>query len=709
MTIKPGRWQLAVLMAFALLVAASINAFVSPVRGVSSFNIVLQFDQTGDAIDPCVEPFPTCGEDADLAATMIAAAQHWEDIIEDDHEILISFRWVDESDPSASIIETDAAGRPTEALIRIPANRSYFYDSTPHDDDEFDMQARLYRTVHPDEKVEAFQGAPLEIFEVAYIGKELDDDQSADILSIVLHEMGHSLGLADDILEARPVPACTEDDDPYYHLDPDLTGGADFALKAFIGSGDFDCAHLALGGITACKPPPGDQDTTSSEPSTVDGLTIGECTSHQALLWVSEYPSSRHRPGIADILAVATASGWEEINLPRKYSLAPGPLIWDEGESWLGGRVPDAGDDVYIVNQEDQVTVDSFDPGGVARNITITDGNVLNVFFHDFHVGEEIVLEGEGTRLSADADSIVHAFSTVVGEGSILDVPFAGMMDSTHIESQGEIRGGDGTIDVVVLANNGLIRGNGGLLTFTSSSIDDPFDLDGIGIDSRIEALVGDLTFQGSIHDPVLAGIFVGPGHFITFAEGWEQQALVTTSHVLTLTGGNLQATINGFSRLNGPLVVNQIGRFTDEVNFEPPAQLALSVGGLVPGSGHDQLRIEDEVDFEGELVVELLPAFAQNPNDRYTIVTYESHTGEFDMETLPALEGGLAFVLDYGATALDLVVGFAGGTPGTPQCHGQAAAHQAQEHGGMKKAADFHGYPSVQAFQDAIEEFCEG
>jgi hypothetical protein len=176
----------------------------------------------------------------------------------------------------------------------------------------------------------------------------------------------------------------------------------------------------------------------------------------------------------------------------------------------------------------------------------------------------------------------------------------------------------------------------------------------------------------------------------------------------LTLTGGASQATINGFSRLNGSVVVNQIGRFTDEVDFEPLATLELSVGGLMPGAGHDQLRIEDEVDFEGELVVSLLPSFVQNPNDRYTLVTYESHTGEFDAATLPALEGGLTFLLDYGANGLDLVVGFAGGTPGAPNCQGQVTSQQAQEHGGMKKAADFHGYPSVQTFQDAIEEFCE-
>jgi hypothetical protein len=707
MLISPVRLRLAGLCLAILLFVALQNLTITPAGGVSSFNITLEFDQTGDAVDPCAGMFPTCGHDDDLAAAMLAAAQHWKDIIEDDHTIHIRFRWVDESLPSADVTETDANGRPTEALIRIPAGRSYFYDPTPGVDEEFDMRVRLFRTTHPQEKTEAFQGMPLEIFEAGYNGLQIQN-VGADLFTHILHEIGHSLGLSPDILEERPVPACT-DADPYYALDPDLTGGADFSLKAFEGSMGFDCAHLALGGITACKPPPGDQDTTSSEPSTFPPLTIAECTAHQALMWASEYPSSRARPSIADILAVSTASGWEQINLPRKYSLAPGPRLWADGDTWLGGRVPDGGDDVYIVNQQQDVTVDSFEANGVARNLTITDGNVLNVFFHEFEVDEDIVLEGQGTRLSADTSAVVHAFRTLVGEGSILDVPFNGMFDSFYITSDGEIRGGGSSIDVVVLHNEGLIRGNGGLLTFTSTNFDEPFDLDGDGLDSRLQALVGDLAFQDRITDPVLANIQVGAGRFITFADGWEQQASFAAQHLLTLTGGNLEARINGFSRLGGLVVVNQIGRFTDEVDFGPLARLDLSVGGLVPGSGHDQLRIDDEVDFEGQIIVNLLPSFDQNANDRYTLVTYDAHTGEFDTATLPALAGGLVFLLDYGPTALDLVVGFAGGTPGTPQCKGQVTSQQAQEHGGMAKAAQFHGYPSVKALQDAIKEFCDG
>lgn len=705
------------LVGFVLLLLAVATSWPpNTVRSATQFNIVLEYDETGDAIDPCdaEPPLPTCGHTGHLAFILEAAAQHWESIIEDNHEVLMRYRWVPDSDPSAAVVETDADGRPTEILLRFPASFNYFYDPTPQDDEEFFMQPRLYRTTHPQEQAEAFlfnalSQQPPEVFEVSYNGLELEFSQNRDLLTEALHEMGHGLGLAGGIINARPEPACTENVDPWFALDPTLTGGRDFSLRAFDGSSGDDCAHLDLGGITECKPPPGDQDTTSSEPSTVPGLTIAECTAHQALLWVSEYPNARFRPGTADILAIALAAGWEEINLPRKFTLGDG--LWDLTTTWLGNRVPDVTNDVYIVNQQDEpVVIDSFEPGGVARNLTITDGNILNVFFEDFLVEERISLQGEGTRLTADANSHVDTFDTSIGSGAILDVPFNGFFDSFYITSFGEIRGGDGLIDVVVLQNNGLIRGNGGLLSFTSSSIDAPFDLDGVvNSGGQLQALAGDLSFDGEITDEVLGRIDIGPGHFITFTQGWTQQSSFNALNRLEMTGGDFEATVNGPSTLNGNVIVNQVARFTSDVEFGETGLLALDVGGLDPGPGHDQLNIDGDVELNGRLSVALTPAFVATPNDRYTLVTYGSRSGEFAVESLPVLNGGLVALLDYGDTQLDLVVGFAGADPDSPNCSGQVASSQAQEHGGMKDAATFHGYPSVKAFQDAIDEFCGG
>jgi hypothetical protein len=47
-------------------------------------------------------------------------------------------------------------------------------------------------------------------------------------------------------------------------------------------------------------------------------------------------------------------------------------------------------------------------------------------------------------------------------------------------------------------------------------------------------------------------------------------------------------------------------------------------------------------------------------------------------------------------------------GTPGKPNCFGQSVSASARQYGGLNAAAAALGYPSVQALQKAILEFCE-
>jgi hypothetical protein len=48
-------------------------------------------------------------------------------------------------------------------------------------------------------------------------------------------------------------------------------------------------------------------------------------------------------------------------------------------------------------------------------------------------------------------------------------------------------------------------------------------------------------------------------------------------------------------------------------------------------------------------------------------------------------------------------------GTPGKPNCFGQSVSALARQYGGLNNAAAALGYPSVQALQKAILEYCEG
>jgi hypothetical protein len=164
----------------ALLVLVALFEGAPQAGGATQFNIVLQYDSSGDGVDPCAdyEPDqPTCGHNADLDLIMQAVAQHWENIIEDNHEILIRYRWAEVSDPSAQIVDLNAAGQPIEAIVRIPVTFNFFYDATPAVDEEFFMQGRLYRTLHPAEQAVAFQGDdPPPVYEV---GSTRSPDNSA--------------------------------------------------------------------------------------------------------------------------------------------------------------------------------------------------------------------------------------------------------------------------------------------------------------------------------------------------------------------------------------------------------------------------------------------------------------------------------------------------------------------------------------------------
>jgi hypothetical protein len=61
------------------------------------------------------------------------------------------------------------------------------------------------------------------------------------------------------------------------------------------------------------------------------------------------------------------------------------------------------------------------------------------------------------------------------------------------------------------------------------------------------------------------------------------------------------------------------------------------------------------------------------------------------------------------GEVVINLVSPVFAGTPGKANCHGKSVSALAQQFGGLNNAAEALGYPSVDALQNAIMEFCEG
>lgn len=750
---KSGHGRL--LVGVLSVLAAQLAAVIGLEEPASAATINVVYDPTvPGTVDPCsqfvideagqIRHLKACagGIDRTPAAHQImdAAAVWFEDIFEDDHEVTIYWGWLppEEKLPDAKVRERDNAGRPTEGQVRIPSEPidDYFYDPTPQADEEFDMRPRLYRTTHPEEQARAFDGSPPEVLEVSYVGRSTVND----LLTDVLHEMGHALGLSGGPT-VGPGPACDGTEDPYFRPNQDLVGGSTMGIKTFDSDKPNEqCVHIELGGIQECKN--GSDEPVykiEDEPSGFGDLTVFECASHQGLFWVSKMVNARVRPGVVDLLALAEAGGWEEVDFPRKYTAGAGD--WATPSTWIGNRVPDPADDVYIVNTSAGTKVWEVPGGATAANLYISDANTLRVAGDPVLVGDRLTIAGSEstagplrlhgtgdepggedevgtatlTRVavgSASGDGTLQAAQGIVEAGGALDLQNSAS-DATFgiLENHGVILG-TGGIEVSNFSNSARIRAAGGILSIRTPVFDpddelaEPvlLDLDGPGLAAtEIMAVDGDLLFGGIIADPVLGSIEVGPGRVIGFTNEWHQQ----TASVLVLDGTSLAATIYGVSQLDGSLGINGIGRFEDSLGLAPSSQVRLSIAGTTQGAEHDFLSVEGLVEIGGTLLLEVAEGYQPAPLDSFIVASYGSRIGEFTEIVGTELGGGLVLVPDYQDEQLVLVAGFAGAGPDDANCTGAAVSAQIEAHGNINQAAKFHGL-SVKELQHAIDDYCD-
>jgi hypothetical protein len=757
---------------------ALLAALLAIAGSAQALQIDLLYDETiPGAVNPCVSEivdgvevplYQACrgpgntfvDRTPDLTATMEAVAEHWEHIIRDNHSVLIRYAWLDPAlgAPDALILQRDGDGRPTESRIRISVNLGFFYDQNPSTDDGFDMRPRLYRTTHPAEHAEAFRealGEPLEVLEVGYHGF----GPGNDLWSIVAHEMGHALGLA-----GVTAPICDPVLDPYFDVPGNLIGGHSLGIKGYefnvtdddgvVTGTQVDCNHLALGGINACKPPGQENVPVTqifNDPSTMPGFTVGECASHQALMWQGQFPLARSKPSIVDILAVRQAGNWEDIRLPRNYALGSGN--WHDDANWIGNRAPDAETDAYIVNQLPMffVTEIGVTANAESASVFVSDENRLRLTNATLKIwdtlvaagpattrgplrppppppagddlGDDLVAPGPVTTVHVAAGGNLEAFDMVVEPGArlLLDAASAKanigeLFNAGTISGRGEIRIG------AELQNTRLIFASGGTLKFFTPPADEVIavpvlDLDGPGAFgsslAAIRAIEGDLVFDGIIANPVRAGITVGPGRSIALPTGWTQGFSGLAAHRLLLDGGATGATIAGSSTLFGRTLVNGLGRFDGNLTVGSGAALHLGIGGLVPITDHDQVVVTQQAALGGNLMLAFTGGFEPAFTNTFTLMTFAGRSGEFDVVEIAnldaLLEGGISFTVNYGPTEVVLAVGLQGGEPGSPNCSGQTTSTQTAIHGNISQAASHHGFPSVKAFMDALKEFCAG
>ena len=196
----------------------------------------------------------------------------------------------------------------------------------------------------------------------------------------------------------------------------------------------------------------------------------------------------------------------------------------------------------------------------------------------------------------------------------------------------------------------------------TTTTMNVPFTNDGI-----VQVNAGSLVFQQGMDNGEnttinLGGGILNPGETLILDTG---DSLIGSG---TLDSNLLNA--GTVSPGSSPGIITVDGDYTQE----SLGSLAIELGGTTAGTDYDQLAVTGAVTFGGTLDVSLIPDFTPTADQSFMIMTYASHTGEFDSLNLPSLSGDLEWKLEYGSTALQLSIPTSvpiGSISGTISCAG--------------------------------------
>jgi hypothetical protein len=335
----------------AKILCAVIAAIWCTGQMATALDLVMTFDDSIAYVD-------SQGVDRthELVGIVEAAKTIWEDIIEDEYTLEITYGWDDLSANTLGV-QGKRLSFDTHDNYGGPARR-WFIDSTPQDHSEFDFSAgeRLYRGAISDHGW--ITGDVPDALELGYVGRPIRPDQGYDLLTVVLHEIGHWLGV--------------KRNDPY-DINPDFVGGAVMEIKA-------DARHLPLSGALM-------------------NTTIGPY---------------RELPSAADVFALASTNGWTRIDLPRKdFFGRSGDQQWLNSFNWAGNQVPGARDSAYLRHGGTVRLAAAFTEFQQVSDLVVADGSEL-------FIEERARLKVEPNPLVSNSDGkvTVHGAGTIVVAGN---------------------------------------------------------------------------------------------------------------------------------------------------------------------------------------------------------------------------------------------------------------------------------------------------
>jgi T5SS/PEP-CTERM-associated repeat protein len=238
-------------------------------------------------------------------------------------------------------------------------------------------------------------------------------------------------------------------------------------------------------------------------------------------------------------------------------------------------------------------------------------------------------------------------------------------------------------------SNHGQLELLGGVLSFTGDLTNAS---DGFVVGN------GSLTMQGGWHNAGTAafsattnvrgtvtndsgGLVVSSGGTTTFYDNVVNNGTIRTSQGSfsvffgtlsgsgTFTGLGTALVEGNLHPGNSPATVN----FDGDLQFGSGAGLNIELGGRMPGSGYDQVRVAHALGLSGTLDVTLINSFQPAHNDTFNILHFASKSGDFAVTNGLDLGNRLRLVPEY--TANDLTLTAVQGGSGTWQGNNNANA----------------------------------
>ncbi len=467
------------------------SPLVTP-QPVAGLDIVLEFN-SGVSENPSFDP-----SGSKLTDIMQAVETVYEDIFEDAHTLILRYWWEDLDGGTLGVHQGTLHNgqRELRANLRFDTqdsngvDRAWFMDPTPLEDSEFNIQQDLVADLANPSN--SFNGSPPDQLEVGYRGIAPVSSPARnkfDLFTVALHEVGHGLGVP------AVNPFDDETDDGDWDTPPQLMGGSSVGVLTAGTSGQ-GLFHL-------------NETRTLMNPSISTNLR--------------EYPTA------TDVFAMASTADWAQIDLPRKDFLGSGGSSdpWNTASRWIGNRVPDIDDDVYLRHGAKVVTLNAT---GLAANLTIDAAAQLRTMNHSLTVTGQTRIEG-GSRLvvgnlanpaAVPGAAQVTTGSLELGPGGH-ELTLAGgrltIGSGSLVIGTGDTLNGQGTISADVSSAGTIAPGLPGLPTGLISVEGDLILQDDSEMEIQLRStgpdqvsVAGDLTLDGLLTVTLSGGFEPTPG-----------------------------------------------------------------------------------------------------------------------------------------------------------------------------------------------------